>query len=261
MPNFTDILGSLMQGGMSQTRQERLNNTLGGQSGSSGSLDDILGNLSQMMGGSGTAQGGTGSGLGDMLGSVMGSLTNNKAALGGLGALAGSLLGGGKSSAKGAIGGGSLAMLGALAFSALKNAGQKPQTPRALMDVETPLQKQELENDAAVIVKAMINAAKADGRIDRDEVQKILGKLDDDGLSQEEKEFFEAEAARPLDIQGVINSAQGNAELSAQIYAASLLAIDVDTEAEKRYMQQLAQGLNLPAQSVDYIEMTMGMAK
>lgn len=260
MPNFTDILGSLMQAGMSQTRQKRLGSALGGQSGS-GSMDDILGNLSQMMGGSKAAQAGSGKGLGDMLGSVMGSLTSNKAALGGLGALAGSLLGGGKSSAKGAIGGGSLAMLGALAFSALKKAGQKPQTPQALLEVETPQQKQELEDDAAVIVKAMINAAKADGRIDKEEVQKILGKLDDDGLSQEEKEFFTTEASRPLDLPGVINSAAGKAELSAQIYAASLLAIEVDTEAEKQYMQHLADGLKLPAQSVDFIEMTMGMAK
>ena len=260
MPNFTDILGSLMQAGMSQTGQKRLGNALGGQS-SSGSLDDILGNLSQMMGGSKGAQAGSGNGLGDMLGSVMGSLTSNKAALGGLGALAGSLLGGGKSSAKGAIGGGSLAMLGALAFSALKKAGQKPQTPQALIEVETPQQKQELENDAAVIVRAMINAAKADGRIDKEEVQKILGKLDDDGLSQEEKDFFTAEAQRPFDLQGVINSAAGKAELSAEIYAASLLAIEVDTEAERQYMQQLADGLKLPAQSVDFIEMTMGMAR
>ena len=260
MPNFTDILGALVQSGMSQTGKKRLGNALGGQSGS-GSLDDILGNLSQMMGGSSATQAGSGSGLGDMLGSVMGSLTSNKAALGGLGALAGSLLGGGKSSAKGAIGGGSLAMLGALAFSALKKAGQKPATPQALVGAETPQQKQVLEHEAAVIVKAMINAAKADGQIDKEEVQKILGKLDDDGLSQEEKEFFTAEAARPLDLQGVINSAAGNAELAAQIYAASLLAIEVDTEAERQYMQQLADGLKLPAQSVDFIEMTMGMAR
>lgn len=160
----------------------------------------------------------------------------------------------------GAIGGGGLAMLASLAISALKKAGQQPaQPPRALLDKDSPEHLQALEQDSHVLVKAMINAAKADGQIDETEVTKIIGKLDDGGLSEEEKNFFISEANKPLDLQGVINSAGGDPAMAAQIYAASMLAIEIDTEAEQQYMQQLATGLGLPAEAVSHIETTLGM--
>lgn len=82
-------------------------------------------------------------------------------------------------------------MLASLAFSALKKSGQEPQQPpRALFEPQTFEDKQALEHDAEIIVKAMINAAKADGRIDEAETHKIIGKLEKDGLTEEEKSFF-----------------------------------------------------------------------
>ncbi len=262
MAGFMDILGTMMKQGMSQSGGSRMSNALGGGQGGN-SLNDILGSLTNMMGSgsTGKASASTGAGgLGDMLGGVLGSLANNKAALGGLGALAGALMGGGKSASRGAVGGGGLAMLASLAFSALQKAGQKPsQMPRALMEAQTPQEKKALEDDAETIVKAMINAAKADNKIDQKEIEKIVGKLDDDGLSQEEKDFFMTEANKPIDTAGIIASAGGQAEMAAQIYAASLLAIEVDTKAEQDYMQQLASGLGLHPQVVSHIESTLGV--
>ena len=261
MAGFMDILGTMMQQGMSQSSGSRMTDALGGGK-SGGSLNDIMGSLSQMMGGGGSGQAtkaGAG-GLGGMLGDVLGSLGNNKAALGGLGALAGALLGGGKSASRGAVGGGGLAMLASLAFSALKKAGQAPgKPPHALLEPQTPQEQQALEDDAEIIVKAMINAAKADGKIDQQEIEKIVGKLDDDGLTKEEKTFFVSEANKPLDLNGVVASAGGQADMAAQIYAASLLAIEVDTRAEQQYMQHLASGLSLHPQVVSHIERTLGM--
>ena len=256
MANFTDLLGSLIQGGMAPSSIGRTASALGGNRGMGG-LTDLIGGLGQMMGGSQSQSGG---GLGGMLGNVLGSLGTNRSAAGGLGALAGALLGGGKGSAMGAIGGGGLAMLASLAFSALQKAGQQPaHTPNALRDDDSAAHQQELENQSLILVKAMINAAKADGQIDEDEINKIIGKLDDNGLTQAEKDFFLTEAKKPLDMQGVIQSAGGNQEMAAQIYAASLLAIEVDTEAEEQYLQQLATGLRLPAEAVAHIKMTLGM--
>ena len=261
MAGFMDILGTMMQQGMSQSSGSRMTDALGGGK-SGGSLNDIMGSLSQMMGGGGSGQAtkaGAG-GLGGMLGDVLGSLGNNKAALGGLGALAGALLGGGKSASRGAVGGGGLAMLASLAFSAMKKAGQAPgKPPHALLEPQTPQEQQALEDDAEIIVKAMINAAKADGKIDQQEIEKIVGKLDDDGLTKEEKTFFVSEANKPLDLNGVVASAGGQADMAAQIYAASLLAIEVDTRAEQQYMQQLSSGLGLHPQVASHIERTLGM--
>lgn len=317
MAGFSDLLGAMIQQGMTQSGPSRTGNALGGGNNESGSLNDLLGSLGKMAGNdqSGNAPAASGGGslsdlfnslgkmagndqsgnapeaggggsLGDLLGSLgkmaggaqsgsasgaesgggtlgdlLGNLGNNKAALGGLGALAGAILGGGTKSAGGAVGGGALAMLASMALSALKNAGQTPtKPPAALTEPQTRDDELALENDAEVIVKAMINAAKADGKIDNAEVQKIVGKLDDGGLSQKEKDFFMSEANKPMDLNGVIASANNNPEMAAQIYAASLLAIEKDTAAEQSYMQQLASGLHLHPQVAAHIERTLGVA-
>ncbi len=277
MAGFADILGSLVQTGMAGSGENRLKNVLGGMLGggggeSGGGLGDMLSGLSggqqgdQQSGGLGgmlsSALGGlTGGGseqsggLGGMVGDLFSSLGSNKTALGGLGALGGALLGGGGRAAKGAIGGGALALLASLAVSALKKSGQAPaKTPAALF--EEP-EEAELESEAEIMVRAMLNAAKADGRIDENEVQRIIGKLDDDGLSDEEKAIFTREAETPMDTDAVIASAQGRPEIAAQIYAASLLAIQVDTPAEEEYMRQLASGLGLAPEVVSYIEQSL----
>ncbi len=286
MANFTDILGVLLKAGMSPSSTNRAGSALGGGQGQGG-LGDLLGGLEQMMGGGRPAASAGGGGLGDLLGGLgqmmggggqsgaragagglggvlgglLNSLGNNRSALGGLGALAGAILGGGKGSTMGAVGGGGLALLASLALSALRQAGQQPaQTPQALQEAESPAQQQALEHEARIIVQAMINAAKADNRIDEAEVERIIGKLGEDGLTQEEKEAFIAEANKPMDLQGVIASAGGDLQLAAQIYAASLLAIEIDTDAERQYLQQLAQGLGLPAEVVAHIQHSMGLA-
>lgn len=255
-PSLGDLLGQL--GNLSGGSQPD-----GGTVGS-GSLDDLLGQLGKMVSAGqsgGTApHGGQQPGSGGVLGDLLGNIGDNKAALGGLGALLGAILGGGKRSAGGAVGGGALAVLASLALSALKNAGEPPtRLPRALAESKSPEDQMLLEDDAQVIVKAMINAAKADGKIDNAEIDKIVGKLDDDGLTQREKDLFVSEANKPLDLESVVRSAANRPEMAAQIYAASLLAIEVDTAAEQRYMQQLASGLGLNPRVVAHIEHTLGV--
>ena len=257
MAGFMDILGTIVQQGMSQSSGTRITNALGA-GGEGGSLTDLLGGLSKMVPG-GAGAGGLG-GLGNVLGGVLGQLGNNKAALGGLGALAGALLGGGGRAARGAVGGGGLAMLASLALSALRKAGQAPeQTPRGLLEPQNQEEEQALEDDAEIIVKAMVNAAKADGQIDEAEVRKIVGKMEEDGLTQEEKDLFMEEANKPMDLDAVVASANDQPDMAAQIYAASLLAIEVDTEAEQQYMQQLASGLGLHPEVTAHIGETLGV--
>ena len=276
MAGLTDLLGTLLQQGMTQSGNTRMSNTLGAggsddllggllgslTSGKSeGGMGDLLGSLGKMMGNSPsqdqTTQA-TSGGVGDLLGGLL----NNKAASGAVGALLGSLLGGGSDAAKGAVGGGGLAMLASLAMAALKKSGQAPVAEsNILKELSKPLEEQNLEDDAQIIVKAMINAAKADGKIDKNEIDKIIGKLDDDGLEQKEKDFFLSEANKPMDLPAVISSAANKPDMAAQIYAASMLAIEVDTAAEQKYMQNLVSGLGLNEQVVAYIDRTMGIKK
>jgi len=276
MAGLTDLLGTLLQQGMTQSGNTRMSNTLGaGKSDdilggllgsltsgkSEGGMGDLLGSLGKMMGDSPsqgkTTQASTG-GIGDLLGGLL----DNKAASGAIGALVGSLLGGGSGAAKGAVGGGGLAMLASLAMAALKKSGQEPAAESSIIkELSKPMEEQNLEEDAQIIVKAMINAAKADGKIDKSEIDKIIGKLDDDGLEQKEKDFFLSEANKPMDLASVVLSAGNKPEMAAQIYAASMLAIEVDTTVEQKYMQNLASGLGLDEQVVAYIDRTMGIQK
>ena len=63
---------------------------------------------------------------------------------------------------------------------------------------------------------------------------------------------------QPLDIDAFAAEIP-NQEVAAQVYAASLLAIEVDTEAERQYLQQLAQAAQLHPLVVGQIHQTLGV--
>jgi uncharacterized membrane protein YebE (DUF533 family) len=64
---------------------------------------------------------------------------------------------------------------------------------------------------------------------------------------------------RPLDLDAFVAEIR-SPEVAAQVYAASLLAIEVDTDAERNYLQQLAQRTGLQPASVQHIHQAMGLA-
>ncbi|HYQ91151.1 MAG TPA: DUF533 domain-containing protein, partial [Candidatus Competibacteraceae bacterium] len=109
-------------------------------------------------------------------------------------------------------------------------------------------------HQALVLVQAMINAAKADGQIDAQEEQNITAKLA--GLGPEEIEFVRQELAKPLNLDFLKGISPANAP---EVYAVSLMAINLDTPAEMNYMQQLAQQLGLDAQTVQAIHQQLGI--
>jgi uncharacterized membrane protein YebE (DUF533 family) len=202
------------------------------------------------------------SSLGQLASSLLGGQPSN---IGGIGALAGSLLGGGASSVKGAMGGGALAMLGSLAFKAYQNSQQSTDQPMdsttQLMTgeraPETPEEDKIVEDRMMLMLQAMINAAKADGQIDEQEMSKIVGKAKEDGLSDEDQRFMMAEMDKPMNTEALISSASDDPQIAAQIYTASLLAIEIDTDVEKEYLNDLAHRLNLSDNVVSYLQTTV----
>ncbi len=271
------LLGQLLGSGMSNSGMNRMGHAMGPQGlGRQGNpLAAIFGGgqggggLGDLLGGGGGGAGG----LGDMLGGLLGGATGavkrgDPMAIGGLGALAGAVLGGGSMS--GALKGGGMALLGTLAVSALRNwnAGQAApasaedflrEAPVGVRPPANPAEERELEDTALLVLKGMINAAKADGKIDGAEMQRIVGKLKKDGISEEERAFLEAELNKPLDMDALVRQVK-SPEVAVQVYAASLLAIEVDTAAEKDYMRRLAQGLGLNQQTVNNVHELLGVA-
>ena len=115
----------------------------------------------------------------------------------------------------------------------------------------------QMERRAELLVEAMINAAKADGRVDAEEQQKIVDRLGE--VSREELEFVRRELAGPLDVQGFIGRAPRGME--RDVYAVSLMAIDLDSNPEAQYLHQLAQGVGLSADACNEIHEALGAPK
>jgi uncharacterized membrane protein YebE (DUF533 family) len=276
--NIQDLLGAVVQSGMSQSSTGRvatslaggglldsLAGMLGGASGSGtqggGALGGVLGNLGGMLGGASGKSSQSGGILGNILaeaGKAVGGTQN--LALGGLGALAGSLLGGGKKSVGGALGGGVMALLGVMAFQALKaRAGQTAKVPLGLAVPQSKAQEAELERNTQLVLRAMLNAAKSDGQIDEGEIRRILGKVEENGVDQQARDFLVAEMKKPMETEILIAAGKGKPELAAQLYSASLLAIEVDTPAEREYLEKLASGMRLDPEVTSRIHQIVGL--
>ncbi len=270
MANFSDLIGIFMQNAMAPSGASRVGSALeqlqrGG------------------FGGVGGAPGGTppqGGGAGDLFGGILdmvkGGLQNaaqNPGQAGGLGALAGALLGGGK----GAVGGGALAMLTAVAIKAMQGGGDMTPAGTAAAGAATPAgplpagavqlgvrpaqnvaEEEALEATARLILKGMINAAKSDGQISPQEMQHIVGKLQESGAERQLQQWVMDQMTRPLDVQAFAAEIP-NQQVAAQVYAASLLAIEVDTDAERQYLEQFAREVGLHPLVVGQIHQTLGV--
>jgi len=269
------LLGEMMENQASPAAAGRLDTALGrgGLSAPDSPLQQLLGNLG---GGAGPGRlsplGGGSSGLGGLVDNLLGAAqravgtttqqvqANNPLAIGGLGALAGALLGGGR----GAVGGGVMAVLGSLAYSALQRASQPAAAGASAGTGGGPVSEgisgaPDVPGTATLLLRAMISAAKADGQIDQKEMDRILGKLSEAGTEPEARDFVLSEMRGPLDLDRLVAEVR-TPQQAAQVYAASLLAIDVDTSAEKAYLGRLAQALRLPPQVTGHIHDSLGVS-
>jgi len=169
---------------------------------------------------------------------------------------------------------GGIAAVGALAYKAYRDwqtskvaapGGQAPRASTAPLlpaPVGTPFNpadeagQQSLARD---ILRAMIAAAKADGHIDAEEQTRVFAQLDRLNLNSDDKAFVMDELRSKLDIDAVAAAAT-TPEKAAEIYAASLLVIDVDHAAERSYLAMLAARLNLDENLVAHLHRSVADA-
>ncbi|RDC72799.1 tellurite resistance TerB family protein [Rhodovulum sp. 12E13] len=112
-----------------------------------------------------------------------------------------------------------------------------------------------MEENAKLMVRAMIQAAKADGEIDPQERQAILDQLGE--VDAEERAFVERELAAPVDVEALARDTAH--AMRAQVYATSLMAIRLDNQREAAYLAQLARALGLPDAERDRMHAAMGV--
>ncbi|MBC3434480.1 tellurite resistance TerB family protein [Pseudomonas sp. BW16M2] len=220
--NTSDLLEQLLRAGQgSQAQQGR-----GGMSAQDG-LGGLLGGL--LGGGSGAGGGG---GLGGLLGGLLGGGGGNAGA-----------------SAQGRSAGGvnyaALASLGMMAFQAYQS-WQRSQAAAPQQAVRTvdQLSGPEAEDHSHAILRALIAAAKADGRIDPQEEQLIYAEIKRHTSDPQLQQWLDEEVSKPLDAAEVAQSAQ-DPGMAAEMYLASVMLVDDQQDAERAYLDELASALGI----------------
>lgn len=250
--NAGDILGTLLGGKKGSSKggwaalaaiaaaalaSQRGKGTSKGAGGS-----DLLGSLVKELGGSS----GKGGGLGDLVGGLLGGGAKGAPAGGGLGDLVGGLLGGGQGGSGSPLGGvlGSLLGAGAAGGGLGLAAGEMP----------PPVDADEADAGARLLIEAMCLAAKSDGRVDETEREAIVGKLGD--LEEDEAAFLRQKLSGRADLDEFVTRVPS--EMASQVYAFSLMAVKLDSREEAEYFARLAQGLGLSGEEANEIHQGLG---
>ena len=195
---------------------------------------------------------------------ILSRLLGSSAASGFAGGLAGGLASGmltsksGRKLGKKALKVGGIAAVGGLAYAAWSrysagggpNDAQRapapaPGAPELAAFVPGPDRPLEAEALGVTLLRAMVAAAQADGRLDHAERHAIYEQVGSLDLTETEKAELLGQLTRPVDMTTLVAAAR-TPEIAAEIYTASLLAIDPDTAAERAYLSMLAARLGLP---------------
>jgi uncharacterized membrane protein YebE (DUF533 family) len=127
--------------------------------------------------------------------------------------------------------------------SALDNFGEPEMPP--------PPPQEEL---AGLMIRAMLQAAKSDGKIDEAEKKRLLDTLGD--VSEDEAAFVNEALAQPVDAKALAREVPSGAE--EQIYIMSVMGIDLDNRAEATYLHDLATALGLGQSQVNDLHADLG---
>ncbi|GAB3388706.1 hypothetical protein GCM10027514_30960 [Azotobacter armeniacus] len=203
---------------------------------------------------SGSGGGAGGGVLGDILGGAGGGSQGGLMGSGGKGALVagalGLLLGKRRVGRSGgnAMAYGGLAALGVLAYKAFSNwQAQQAGAPRHEPQTLDRLPPEKVEEHSQAVLKALVAGAKADGHVDEHERQLIETELAKVTEDVELQRWLQAELNKPLDPADVARAAE-TPEMAAEIYLASLLAVDEEQFMERAYLDELARQLRLDPQ-------------
>ena len=158
---------------------------------------------------------------------------------------------------------GSLAAVGGIAWKAWENWQQQQNRSteaKAPAALEAPpslsidkLTGKEAEARSQTLVKAMIAAAKCDGKLDDSETATINQQIQKLGLGAEIEDVLTAGVVTPLSAKSVAKMADDK-ETAAEIYLVSMLVTDPENDKEKQYMDALANALELPGEMIRELE-------
>lgn len=122
-------------------------------------------------------------------------------------------------------------------------------TPAVAADHNQPGQ----QDLAVTLIRTMVAAAHADGRMDQEEERRILEKLQEEGLSRDERQFLLQELHAPHSIDELAAGA-GSPIIAQTMYSLAVSAIVVDTPEERQWLDRLAVALSISPAMQQFIE-------
>ena len=108
---------------------------------------------------------------------------------------------------------------------------------------------------AGLMLRAMLQAAKCDGKIDDGEKTRLIEALGE--ASREDLAFVKQELSSPVDVQALVKQVPKG--LESQIYAVSLMGIDLDSQKEAEYLATLASALGMGPRDANAIHAKLGI--
>ena len=156
---------------------------------------------------------------------------------------------------------GGTAVVGGLAYKAYqdwqqnKAMGQsEPVSDDEINEISSQQESESEEHaDTFLILKTMIAAAKADGVFDAQEHQKLQAAIEESNLDNAAKLAVFEMMSQDISI-AEIAGAVSNDEQKAEVYLAAYLAITVDDQRERAFLNDLAMALALPKGFAAYLE-------
>ncbi len=165
---------------------------------------------------------------------------------------------------------GGTAAIGGLAYKAFNdwqaqqagNGGTQAQSFSGKLDLDqfaqtgTPIAN--LVDDEATarsesIIQAMISAARADGHVDDEEMALITRQIASFELERDVTSFLLNELNKPVSVEAIAALAD-TPETAAELYIASALVVDMESPAERAYLDQLAAAMKIDAGMIPHLE-------
>jgi uncharacterized membrane protein YebE (DUF533 family) len=142
----------------------------------------------------------------------------------------------------------------------LASASTQPTPGGAEVSRRAPERGDVSDDDAVLLVRAMVAAASADGIVDQAERSRIISGLQQAGLDPDATRFLERELSQPADVEE-LSAGITDPDKAAQVYTAARLAIDPDTLQEREFLRRLQEALDLEDELVAHIDAAAASVK
>ena len=155
---------------------------------------------------------------------------------------------------------GGVALIVGLALKALPGATPATGSASPTLDEKpaaaplTPFDHTEVnEDEAYVMLRAMVAATMADGLMDAAERARLHKALETAKVGAADRAWLDKEMANPANVDQLAARVTGP-EQAARIYAAARIAIDPDTMQERQFLKMLAEALDVPSEAVTRLD-------